>query len=97
MEMSKTSKQNLPEMRVRAVCIVVEHQSYYETQGAAAAAFTSKIGCITETENDWLRQAELDNGMRDGATSAGRDRIMYLDHAVKQLRQANAILRKASA
>ena len=76
MEMSKTSNQNLPEMRVRAVRIVVEHQSYYETQSAAVAAFTPKIGCIRETVNDWLRQAERDNGMRDGATSAGRDRIM---------------------
>ena len=56
-----------------------------------------RIGCIPETLKVWVRQAERDSGMRDGATSAERDRIKDLEREVKQLRQANEILRKASA
>ena len=56
-----------------------------------------KIGCIPETLRVWVRQAEKDSGARDGATSAERDKIKELEREVRQLRQANEILRKASA
>ena len=97
MEKSKTSNRYSPEMRARAVRMVLEHQGSYETQSAAVAAIAPKIGCIPETLKVWVRQAERDSGMRDGATSAERDRIKDLEREVKQLRQANEILRKASA
>lgn len=97
MEKSKTSNRYSPEMRARAVRMVQEHQGSYETQSAAVAAIAPKIGCIPETLKVWVRQAERDSGMRDGTTSAERDRIKDLEREVKQLRQANEILRKASA
>jgi transposase-like protein len=97
MEKSKTSNRYSPEMRARAVRMVLEHQGSYETQSAAVAAIAPKIGCIPETLRVWVRQAERDSGMRDGVTSAERDRIKDLEREVKQLRQANEILRKASA
>jgi transposase len=97
MENSKTSNRYSPEMRARAVRMVLEHQGSYETQSAAVAAIAPKIGCIPETLRVWVRQAEKDSGMRDGVTSAERDRIKDLEREVKQLRQANEILRKASA
>ena len=97
MEKSKTSNRYSPEMRARAVRMVLEHQGSYETQSAAVAAIAPKIGCIPETLRVWVRQAEKDSGMRDGVTSAERDRIKDLEREVKQLRQANEILRKASA
>ena len=97
MEKSKTSNRYSPEMRARAVRMVLEHQGSYETQSAAVAAIAPKIGCIPETLRVWVRQAEKDSGMRDGVTSAERDRIKEMEREVKQLRQANEILRKASA
>lgn len=97
MEKSKTSNRYSPEMRARAVRMVLEHQGSYETQSAAVAAIAAKIGCIPETLRVWVRQAERDSGMRDGATSAERDRIKDVEREVKPLRQANEILRKASA
>ena len=97
MEKSKTSNRYSPEMRARAVRMVLEHQGSYETQSAAVAAIAPKIGCIPETLRVWVRQAERDSGMRDGATSAERDRIKDLEREVKPLRQANKISRKASA
>ena len=97
MEKSKTSNRYSPEMRARAVRMVLEHQGSYETQSSAGAAIAPKIGCIAETLRVWVRQAEKDSGVRDGATSAERDKIKELEREVRQLRQANEILRKASA
>ena len=97
MEKSKTSNRYSPELRARAVRMVLEHQGSYETQSAAVAAIAPKIGCIPETLRVWVRQAEKDSGARDGATSAERDKIKELEREVRQLLQANEILRKASA
>ena len=97
MEKSKTSKRYSPEMPARAVRMVLEHQGSYETQSAAVTAIAPKIGCIPETLKVWVRQAERDGGARDGATSAERDRIKELEREARQMRQANEILRKASA
>jgi transposase len=97
MEKSKTSNRYSSEMRARAVRMVLEHQGSYETQSAAVAAIAPKIGCIPQTLKVWVRQAERDSGARDGTTSAERERIKELEREVRQLRQANEILRKASA
>ena len=86
-----------PEARARAVRMVLEHRGSSETQGAAIAAIAPKIGCIPRTLGIWVRQAEKDSGMRDGVTSDERDRIKALEREVRELRQANEILRKASA
>jgi transposase len=97
LEKSKTSNRYSLEMRARAVRMVLEHQGSYETQNAAVAAIAPKIGCIPETLRIWVRQAERNSGVRDGVTSAERDKIKELEREVRQLRQANEILRKASA
>lgn len=97
MEKNKTSNRYSPEVRTRAVRMVLEHQGSYETQAAAVVAIAPKIGCIAETLRGWVRQSERDNGTRDGVSSAERDRIKELEREVRQLRQANEILRKASA
>ena len=97
MEKSKASNRYSPEMRARAVRMVLEHQGSYGTQSGAVAAIAPKIGCIPETLRVWVRQAERDSGARDGAASAERDKIKELEREVRQLRQANEILRKASA
>jgi transposase len=73
--------------------MVLEHQGSYETQSAAVAAIAPKIGCIPETLRVWVRRAEKDSGARYGATIAQRDRIKELKREVRQLRQANKILR----
>jgi transposase len=80
MEKSKTSNRYSPEMRARAVRMVLEHQGSYETQNAAVAAIAPKIGCIPETLRIWVRQAERDSGVRDGVTSAERDKIRVRTH-----------------
>jgi transposase len=86
-----------PEVRERAVRMVFEHQGEYPSQWAALVSMAAKIGCTPETLRSWVRQAERDQGMRDGVTTAERDRIKALEREVRELRRANEILRKASA
>ncbi len=77
--------------------MVFEHENNYDSQSAAIAGIASKIGCIPETLRRWVRQAETDTGSRDGVTSEERAHIKALERENKELRQANEILRKASA
>jgi len=81
----------------RAVRLVLEGGGDHPTQWAAINSVAGKIGCTTETLRKWVRQAERDGGARPGPTSAERERIKALEREVRELRQANEILRKASA
>ena len=93
----KTSARYSPEVRARAVRMVLEHRGDYASQWSAIASIASKIGCTGETLRRWVRQAERDQGLRDGTTTEDRDRLKALERENRELRQANEILRKASA
>jgi transposase len=86
-----------PEVRARAVRMVFEHQNEHGSQHAAIRSIAEKIGCSGETLRNWVRQAERDQGLRAGPTTDERERIKALEREVRELRQANEILRKASA
>ena len=94
---SKTSHKFSPEVRERAVRMVLEHKGEHPSEWAAMSSIAAKIGCTAETLRHWIRQAERDQGLRAGPTSDERERIKALEREVRELRQANEILRKASA
>jgi len=79
------------------VRMVLEHQGEHASQWTAIGSIAAKIGCSGETLRKWLRQHERDAGLRDGMTSEMRDRLKALERETRELRQANEILRKASA
>ena len=91
------NKRYSPEVRERAVRLVFEHESEYDSQWAAIGSVATKIGCTAETLRKWVRQAERDQGRRDGMTSSDRDRLKELERENRELKRANEILRTASA
>ena len=92
----KSSNRFSPEVRQRAVRMVLEHGGDHASQWAAIASIAGKIGCTAETLRRWVRQAERDQGLRAGSTTAEQERIKALERENRELRQANEILRKAS-
>ena len=86
-----------PEVQDRAVRMVLEHQKDHGSQWAAIGSISGKIGCTAETLRRWVRQAERDVGVRLGPTTSDVERLKQLERENRELRQANEILRKASA
>ena len=86
-----------PEVRDRAVRMVLEQQDKHDSQWAAISSIAEKFGCSAETLRNWLRQAERDGGQRPGLTTEERARLKQLEREVFELRRANEILRLASA
>ncbi|MEM9292273.1 MAG: IS3 family transposase [Acidobacteriota bacterium] len=86
-----------PEVRDRAVRMVLEQQAHYESQWAAIRSIASKIGCTAETLRKSVRQAERDASRRAGLTTSERQQLQQLQRENRELKRANEILRKASA
>jgi transposase len=86
-----------PEVRDRAVRMVLEQQNQHESQWAAITSIAEKIGCTAETLRCWVRQGERDAGRRPGLTTEERQRLKQLERENVELRRANEILKKAAA
>ncbi|WXN70168.1 IS3 family transposase (plasmid) [Escherichia coli] len=87
-----------PEVRQRAIRMVLESQDEYDSQWAAICSIAPKIGCTPETLRVWVRQHERDTGSGDGGlTTAERQRLKELERENRELRRSNDILRQASA
>ena len=95
--MTKRTPPYSPEVRERVGRMLVDHRGEYTSQYEAIRSIAAKIGCSGETLRQWVRQAERDHGLRAGPTSQDQERIKALEREVRELRQANDILRKASA
>ena len=93
----KTAASYSPEVRERAVRMVLEGAGEHGSQWAAIGSIAAKIGCTAEMLRRWVRQTERDRGRRAGPTTEDRERIKAVERENRELRQANEILRKASA
>jgi len=94
--MTKANKFS-PEVRERAVRMVLEHRGQYPSLWAAIESIAPKIGCVPQTLNDWVKRHQIDTGDRDGITTCELQRLKELERENKELRRANEILKLASA
>ena len=86
-----------PEIRERAVKMVLEHEADYENRQAAIRSIAGKFGCHPKTLTLWLQRIKQVQSLNAGVTAEERARIKALERENRELRQANEILRKASA
>ncbi|AHC15635.1 Mobile element protein [Salinispira pacifica] len=84
------------EVRERAIRMVFAAKDEYDSQWAAIESIAEKIGCTAETLRRWVRQAEKDNGSREGITTGEKKRIEDFEREVRELKKANEILRLAA-
>jgi len=94
---SKTTNKFSPEVRDRAVRMVLDHAGEHPSRWAAVTSIAAKIGCTPQTLHDWVKKAKIDSGRRTGVPTEMAEKLKALERENRELRQANEILRKASA
>jgi transposase len=95
--MNKTSNKYSREVRERAVRMVLDNQGQHDSRWSAILSISAKIGCAPQTLNEWVKKVEVDTGQRGGITTEMAEKMKALERENRELKQANEILRKASA
>jgi len=93
--MSRSSRYS-PELRERAVRMVLERREDYKSEWATVTAISKMLGMSPETLRTWVRRTQVDQGVLPGLTTDERARLKSLEREVKDLRRTNAILQDAS-
>jgi transposase len=86
-----------PELRERAVRMVLETSSERGERFGAVTRVAGQLGIGPESLRKWVHQAEVDGGKRTGLTTEERARMKELERENRELRRANEILKSAAA
>lgn len=95
--MNKTTNKSTPEVRERAVRMILNGEGQHDSRWFAILSISAKIGCAPQTLNEWVKKVEVDTGQRGGITTEMAEKMKALERENRDLKQANEILRKASA
>src|SRR6202047_467631 len=85
---SKMTNKFSPEVRARAVQMVLDHASDHPSRWAAVTSIAAKIGCTPQTLHDWVKKAEVDSGQRAGVPTDMADKLKALERENRE-RSAN--------
>lgn len=97
MDKKRTRQTFSPEVRERAVAMVREHRGEHGSQWNTIVSIAAKFGCSAGTLNEWIRRSQVDSGERPGVSTDLLEKLKAQDREIRELKQANEILRKASA
>ena len=92
-----TKSRYSPEVRERAVRLVIEQQEEYPSRWSAICSIAGKIGCTPETLRTWCKLAEGSQAMKGSDALTDRERLKQLERENRELKRVNEILRKAAA
>lgn len=95
--MSKTTNKFSPVARERAIPVALDHEAEHPPRWVAVSSIAAKIGCSPPTLHEWVKKTEVDSVKRTGLPSDVAEKMKALERENRELRQANEILRKASA
>ena len=93
----KTQRRYAPEEKENAVRLVRLRRAETGERHGSVKAVADQLGYGVESVRAWVRQADIDDGVTAGTTTADAQRVKALEQELKELKRANAILRSASA
>ncbi len=83
--MSKTTNKFSPEVRARAVRMVLDHEGEHASRWAAVSSIAAKIGCTAQTLHEWVKKAEVDSGKRAGVPSDMAEKMKALERENREM------------
>jgi transposase-like protein len=94
--MSKTTNKFSPEVRDRAVRLVLDNEGQHGSRWQAVMSISAKTGCAPQTLNEWVKKAEVDSGKRTGVSTDMAEKMKALSgRTASCVRQTRSFVRRA--
>jgi transposase len=92
-----TTRRYSGQEKAQAVRLVRQLRAEVGSDYGTVKRVAGQLGYGIESVRSWVRQADIDEGVTAGTTTADAERMKRLEQEVRELRRANEILKRASA